>query len=206
MTKGFRVACMASGSGTDFQSIVDAVERGDVDAQVALLVCNLPDARVIERAKKHHIPVAVIDHRGKSREDFEREMIHAIDEEEVDLVVMVGFMRMLTGVFVSHYRNRLINIHPALLPSFPGTQGIKDALDYGVKVTGCTIHFVDEEMDHGPIIMQRAVNVKDGDSPDDLKNRVLQQEHQALPEVIQLFTRDRVRLEGRHVHILPEKK
>jgi len=196
-----RIAVLASGGGTDFQSIIDGVESGYIPGKIGLLVCNKKDAFCLERAKKHGIPGVVIDHRKKKREDFEREMTTAIDQHDVDLVVLAGFMRMLTPYFVSHYKGRLINIHPALLPSFAGTHAHRDALAYGVKVSGCSIHFVDEEMDHGPVIYQKAVPVFEGDDEDSLGARVLAEEHKYLPMVVKYFLEGRIRIVNRKVFI-----
>lgn len=195
------IAVLASGSGTDFQSIVDAVESGYIPGKVALLICNNKDAYVLERAKRHNIKAVYIDHRGKTREEFEREMAKEIDKHHIKLIVLAGFMRMLTPYFVNKYKGRLINIHPALLPSFPGTRAHRDALAYGVKVSGCTIHFVDEEMDHGPIIFQKAVEVKEEDTENTLRQRVLKEEHKYLPMVVKYFLEGRIRVEGRKVYI-----
>ena len=196
-----RIAVLASGGGTDFQSIIDGVESGYIPGKIGLLVCNKKDAFCLERAKKHGIPGVVIDHRKKKREDFEREMTTAIDQHDVDLVVLAGFMRMLTPYFVSHYKGRLINIHPALLPSFAGTHAHRDALAYGVKVSGCSIHFVDEEMDHGPVIYQKAVAVFEGVDEDSLGARVLAEEHKYLPMVVKYFLEGRIRIVNRKVFI-----
>jgi len=195
------IGVLASGRGTDFQSIVDAVERGDLDVNISILICNNKDAPVIERAKRHGIDWRYIDHRGKTREEFEREVVKALKEKNVELVVFAGFMRLVTSYLINEFKNRIINIHPSLLPSFPGTQGQKDALDYGVKVTGCTIHFVNESVDGGPIIWQKAVPVKEDDTVETLSQRILEEEHRFLPLVIKLFAEGRLKVEGRRVRI-----
>ncbi len=192
---------LASGRGTDFQSIVDAVERGDLDADLAIMICNNKDAPVIGRAKKHNIPWVYIDHRGKSREEFEREVVRELKAREVDLVVFAGFMRIVTTYFVDQFRGRIINIHPSLLPSFPGTHAQKDAVEWGSKVSGCTVHFVDESVDGGPIIFQKAVPVYPEDTPDDLADRILEEEHKVLPYVIRLFAEGRLKIVERKVFI-----
>jgi len=197
------IGVLASGRGTNFQAIVDAIERGELtNAKVVVLVCNNPGAKVIERAKKHGIPYHVIDHRGKSREEFEREVVKVLRSYNVDLVVLAGFMRILTPYFINEFRNRIINIHPALLPSFPGTHAQRDALEYGVKITGCTVHFVDEKVDGGPIILQKAVEVKDDDTVETLAARILKEEHKILVKAIQLFADKKLKIEGRRVRIL----
>ncbi len=196
-----KVGVLASGRGTDFQSIVDARERGELDVDIAVLVCNNKDALVIERAKKHNVPWTYIDHRGKSREEFEREVVKELKAREVDLVVFAGFMRIVTGYFINQFRERIINIHPSILPSFPGTHAQKDAVDWGSKVSGCTVHFVDESVDGGPIIFQKAVPVYPEDTPEVLSNRILEAEHQVLPYVIRLFAEGRLTVEGRKVFV-----
>jgi len=198
-----KVGVLASGRGTDFQSLVDAKERGELDVDLAVLVCNVPGAPVTTRAEKHGVPVVVVDHRtyGKDREAFEREVVRVLRERRVDLVVFAGFMRLVTGYFIREFPLRIINIHPSLLPAFPGTHGQEDALRHGVKVTGCTIHFVDESLDGGPIILQTAVPVLEGDTPETLAARILEQEHVFLPLAVRLFAEGRLRVEGRIVHI-----
>ncbi|OGS51147.1 MAG: phosphoribosylglycinamide formyltransferase [Euryarchaeota archaeon RBG_16_68_12] len=197
------VGVLASGRGTDFQSLIDAKERGTLDVHFAVLICNVPGAPVIERAQGHGIPAVVVDHKGfgKDREAFEREVVRVLREHGVDLVVFAGFMRLVTGYFVREFPSRIINIHPALLPAFPGTHGQEDAIRHGVKVSGCTIHFVDESTDGGPIIFQKAVPVLDDDTPDTLAARILEQEHVFLPLAVQLFAEGRLKVEGRRVRI-----
>jgi phosphoribosylglycinamide formyltransferase-1 len=197
------VGVLASGRGTDFQSLIDAKERGALDVHLAVLVCNVPGAPVIERAERHGIPAVVVDHKGfgKDREAFEREVVRVFREHKIDLVVFAGFMRLVTGYFVREFPSRIINIHPALLPAFPGTHGREDAIRHGVKVSGCTIHFVDESTDGGPIILQKAVPVLDDDTPDTLAARILEQEHVFLPLAVRLFAEGRLRVEGRRVRI-----
>ncbi len=192
---------MASGRGSDFQSLIDAVEAGELDAELALLVCNSEDALAIERAKKHGVPWVYIDHRGKEREAFDREVAAVLKENEIDLIVLAGFMRILSPWFVREFKHRIINIHPSLLPSFPGAHGHRDALEWGVKVSGCTIHFVDEETDHGPIIIQKAVEVREDDTEDALSERILEWEHRLLPKAVQLYAEGRLQIEGRRVRV-----
>jgi len=196
-----RVAVMASGRGTDFQSIIDATERGEVDIDLALLIVNNKDALAIERARKHGIEWIFIDHRKKTRTEFEEEVIKELKARNMDLVVLAGFMRIVTSNLISHYPNRIINIHPSLLPAFPGVRGQGDALDHGVKVSGCTIHFVDESLDGGPIILQKAVEVLDDDTENTLADRILEQEHIFLPLAVKLFSEGRLKIEDRRVKI-----
>jgi len=196
-----RIAIMASGRGTDFQAIIDANSHGDVDVDIALLICNVPEAYVIQRAKDHGIPYVVIEHKGKAREEFDREIDEVLEENGIGLIVLAGFMRVLSSWFVSRWRDRIVNIHPALLPSFPGAHAHRDALNYGVKITGLTIHFVDEDVDHGPIIFQHPVKVEDDDDEDSLSRRVLEQEHIWYPRVIEWISNGKVSRNGRKVVI-----
>ena len=193
---------LASGRGTDLQSIIDAVGRGEVHAKIGVVLSDKPDAYALERAKKAGIPAFCIDRKQyDGREPFEEALIAALEEKGVTLVVLAGFMRILTPLFVRHYKGRILNIHPALLPSFPGAHAHRDVLAYGVKVSGCTIHFVDEGTDSGPIIAQAAVPVLDDDTEDTLGARVLAEEHKFYPQVIEWYCEGRLHIEGRHVRI-----
>jgi len=198
-----KVGVLASGRGTDFQSLVDARDRGDLEVDLAVLVCNVPDAPVLERAKTAHVPTAVVDHRpyGKDRVAFEREVVRILREKEVDLVVFAGFMRLVTRYFIDAFPGRIMNIHPSLLPAFPGAHAHRDALAAGVKVSGCTIHFVDASVDGGPIILQKAVPVLDDDTEERLSARILEQEHIFLPLAVRLFAEGRLTIDGRRVRI-----
>ena len=198
-----RIGVLASGRGTDFQSLVDARERGDLDVDLAVLVCNLPGAAVLDRAKAANVPAVVIDHRpyGKDREGFEREVLKILREKRVELVVFAGFMRLVSAAFIRAFPNRIINIHPSLLPAFPGAHAHRDAIAAGVKVSGCTIHFVDASVDGGPIILQKAVPILEDDTEDSLAARILEQEHILLPLAVRLFAEGRLRVEGRRVRI-----
>ncbi|MDG6220732.1 MAG: phosphoribosylglycinamide formyltransferase [Candidatus Thermoplasmatota archaeon] len=198
-----KVAVLASGRGSNFQALLDEKNSGELEVEFCVLVVNNKDAGAIGRAEANGIPWRFVDHRGKTREDFEKELIGVLDVFEPELVVLAGFMRILTPLFVEHYEGRLINIHPALLPSFPGTHGQLDALEHGVKVSGCTVHFVNTAVDGGPIILQRTVPVMEDDTVETLSARIIQQEHKALPEAVRLFAEKRLRLEGRRVRILP---
>lgn len=196
-----RIGVLASGRGTDFQSIVDSVEAGELNVDVAVLICNNPNAPVLERAAKHGVEAVVIDHRGKSREAFEEEVVAALKQRRVDLVVFAGFTRIVTSRFINAFPQRIINIHPSLLPAFPGTRAQRDALAFGVKVSGLTIHFVDESVDGGPIILQKAIPVRDDDTEESLSQRILEHEHVQLPFAIRLFAEGRIRVEGRRVRV-----
>ena len=198
-----RIGVLASGRGTDFQSLVDARKRGDLDVDLAVLVCNVPGAPVLDRAKAANVPAVVIDHRpyGKDREGFEREVLKILREKRVELVVFAGFMRLVSAAFIREFPSRIINIHPSLLPAFPGAHAQRDAIAAGVKVSGCTIHFVDASVDGGPIILQKAVPVLEDDTEDSLAARILEQEHILLPLAVRLFAEGRLRVEGRRVRI-----
>ena len=197
----FKIGVLASGRGSDFQALVDARDRGELGAEIALLVCNVPGAPVVARAEKAGVPVAVIDHKGKTRQQFEEEAAAALRERGVELVVFAGFMRLVTPYFVSQFPNRILNIHPSLLPAFAGAHGIRDALAHGVKVSGLTIHFVDASLDGGPIVLQKAVPVTDDDSEETLAARVLEWEHVMLPLAVRLLAEGRVTISGRKVTI-----
>jgi phosphoribosylglycinamide formyltransferase 1 len=198
-----RVGVLASGRGTDFQSLVDARDRGELDVDLAVLLCNVPGAPVLERAKRANVPAVTIDHRpfGKDREAFEREAIKVLRAHRVDLVVFAGFMRIVTATLVSAFPNRIMNIHPSLLPAFPGAHAHRDVLAAGAKVSGCTIHFVDASVDGGPFIFQKAVPVLEGDTEETLEARILEWEHRLLPLAVRLFGEGRIHVEGRRVRI-----
>lgn len=203
LRKKIRVGVLASGRGTDLQSIIDASEKKMIDAVVAVVISDNKDAFALVRAQRHGIPSVFIDPNGRTREQYDKAIDEILNEHQVDLVVGAGYMRILSPNFVKKWYGRLINIHPALLPSFKGVNGQGDALNYGVKITGCTTHFMDEEMDHGPIILQAAVKVLPDDDRDTLAERILQVEHQILPRTIQLFAEKRLQIDGRVVRIRP---
>ncbi|MDP3790557.1 MAG: phosphoribosylglycinamide formyltransferase [Candidatus Omnitrophota bacterium] len=196
------IAVLCSGSGTNLQAIIDNVKSGYIPAKIAFVLSDKPDAFALERAKKSGVETTVLNPKDyKTREEFDKEIIKNLKKQDVGLVVLAGFMRLLSPYFIKEYKNRIVNIHPALLPSFKGTHGIKDALDYGVKVTGVTVHFVDEHLDNGPIILQRAVEVKKDDTEETLLERVHGEEHKIYPEAVKLFAEGRLKIEGRRVVI-----
>jgi len=203
------IAVLVSGSGSNLQSIIDRIESGALDAEVRLVISNKAGAFGIERAKKHKIPYKVLLHTDfRSREAFDQAMVDAITAAGVTpgpkgngLVVMAGFMRIVTHTLLGQFENRVINIHPALLPSFPGVHGQADAASYGVKIAGCTVHFVDEQMDHGPVIIQAAVPCQAGEDGDVLEPRILKLEHRIFPQAIQWFAEGRLKIKGRHVEL-----
>lgn len=201
--KKLSVGVLASGSGTDLQSIIDASEKDMIDAQVVVVICDKEDALALNRAKTHHISGFFVDPKGKDRAAHESEIDAILRTHQVELVVGAGYMRLLSPSFVKKWHHKLINIHPTLLPSFKGTNGQRDALQYGVKISGCTTHFMDSDMDHGPIILQAAVQVLPDDNRDALAARILAVEHQILPRTVHLFAQKRLLVEDRTVVILP---
>ena len=198
-----KLGVLCSGRGTDLQSIIDAIGRGEVNAEIAVVLADKPEAFALERAKKAGIKAVCVNRKQyDGREPFEKALIEKLEAAGVTLVVLAGFMRILTPYFVGHFAGRIMNIHPALLPSFPGAHAHRDVLAYGVKVSGCTVHFVDEGTDSGPIIMQAAVPVLDDDTEETLGARVLKEEHRIYPECIRLYCEGKLKVEGRKVTIL----
>jgi phosphoribosylglycinamide formyltransferase-1 len=198
-----RVAILLSGRGSNFLALSDAIEAGDVPAEIVLVISNREEAPGLEHARKRGYKALFIPSKGKKREDFDREMAEELKKEQVDVICLAGFMRLLSSYFVQQFPSQILNIHPSLLPSFPGLEGQKQALEWGAKVTGCTVHFVDEALDHGPIIVQRAVPVEDDDDDETLSRRILEQEHKIYPEALRLVCEGRVQIEGRRARILP---
>ncbi len=196
-----KLIVLASGSGTNLQSIIDKCRAGKIKAGVAAVISDKEDAYALERARKNNIPAFFIDPKGKSREQFDNAASEIIEHFKPDLIVLAGFMRILSPFFVKKYKWRIINIHPALLPSFPGTHGYEDAWKYGVKISGCTVHFVDDGCDTGPIILQKVNEIFETDSFESFKERGLKIEHEAFPEAIKLFLEGRLNIEGRKVRI-----
>lgn len=186
---------LVSGSGTNLQAILDAVTDGVLDAQIRIVISNKPDVQALERARLAGVPTLVLPHRNyPSRDAFDQALVEQLKASGVSWVVLAGFMRVLTPAFLSAFERRVINIHPALLPSFPGVHAQKQALDYGVKIAGCTVHLVDGGVDTGPIIAQRAVPVLDDDDEQRLARRILEQEHQVFVEVLGWIAQDRLRI------------
>jgi len=197
------IAVLCSGSGTNLQAIIDSVKSGYIPATIALVVSDNKKAFALERAKKAGIETLILEKKSfKTRDDFDKEIIRNLKKKNIELVVLAGFMRLLSSHFIKEYKNRIMNIHPALLPAFKGTHGIKDALEYGAKVTGPTVHFVDEELDHGAVILQKAVEIKEGDTEENLLERVHAEEHKIYPEAIKLFVEGKLKMEGRRVRIV----
>jgi phosphoribosylglycinamide formyltransferase-1 len=198
-----RIAVVASGRGSNFQAVIDAIRKGTVPAECTALITDNPKAYAIERAQKAGIPCRIIDYAMfPSREVYEQALLLTLLEADVDLFVLAGYMRILGASIIRAFPQKIINIHPALLPSFTGLHAQQQAVQYGVKVAGCSVHFVDESLDGGPIILQKCLPVLDSDDEDALAERILALEHQCLPEAIRLFCEGRLVIEGRKVRIL----
>jgi len=199
------IAVLISGSGSNLQAIIDQAEAGSLPITICCVISNRVDAFGLERARTHGIPALCIPSKGTTREDHEREIVAELERCGVELVVLAGYMRLLGHDLLERYKGRVINIHPALLPSFPGSHGYEDAWNYGVKVSGCTVHFVDEGCDTGPIIMQAVNPVEPDDTFETFRQRGLSIEHRVLPEAIRLYCAGRLRIEGRRVIVEPDR-
>lgn len=202
MQKPLNIAILASGNGTNAQAMLDRIESGVLSAKVGLIVCNRPGAGVLDRARKAGAPYVLLDHTHyRQREDFDRKLVDVVQKYGCELVVLAGYMRLLSPVFLNAFAGRVINLHPALLPSFPGLHGGADALAHGVAITGCTVHFVEEEMDSGPAIIQAAVPVVRGEGEDTLMQRIHALEHRIYPQAVQWFAEGRISRQGRQVMV-----
>ncbi len=197
-----KIGVVVSGRGSNLQSIIDHIAEGKLNVEIAVVVSDHKEAFALERAAKAGIPTAVVERKGcKDKAEFEDIIDAALREAGAEAVVLAGFMRILTGHFISRWEHKIINIHPALLPSFKGLDAQGQAVDYGVKVAGCTVHFVDEGTDTGPIILQKVVPVLDDDTEETLAARILVEEHKALPEAIQLWADGKLTIKGRKVYV-----
>ncbi|HZS50792.1 MAG TPA: phosphoribosylglycinamide formyltransferase [Bryobacterales bacterium] len=194
-----RLGILLSGRGSNFEAIADNAAAGVIPAQIAIVISNNPNAAGLEKARARGIPAAAIPSKGMEREPYDRLVAAELQKRQVDLVCLAGFMRLLSAWFVRQYPSRILNIHPALLPAFPGLEAQKQALEHGVKISGCTVHFVDEFLDAGPIIAQAAVEVRDDDTEETLSARILAEEHRIYTEAINLVLSGRYRIEGRRV-------
>ena len=196
------IGVLASGRGTNLQVIIEAIKEGKIEGRISIVISDNPDAYALKRARQHNIETRYINFKEfKNREDYDKEIIKALEEKKIDLVVLAGYMRILTPYFINVYKNKIMNIHPALLPSFPGLHAQRQAVEYGVKISGCTVHFVDEGVDSGPIILQKSVEVKAADTEESLAEKILKEEHQIYPRAIQLFSQGRLVIKGRKVFI-----
>ncbi len=194
-----RLGILISGRGSNFEAIADSVSRGELAAEIAAVISNRPDARGLEAARRRGLPAVSLPSRGLDREVYDRMLIEELRKYRVDLVCLAGFMRLLSAGFIRAFPQRILNIHPSLLPAFPGLDAQQQALEHGVKITGCTVHFVDEDLDAGPIILQRAVPVEDDDTVETLSARILAEEHRLYTEAIRMVLAGRYRIEGRRV-------
>jgi phosphoribosylglycinamide formyltransferase-1 len=202
MREPLRVGVLASGRGSNFRALAGAAAAGRIPPAVVVLVCDRPGAPVLEIARSLRVEAIVIDPKQHpSREAHEKAVIGALEERRVGLVCLAGYMRLLSGSFVGHFAGRLLNIHPSLLPAFPGLRPHRQALEHGVKLSGATVHFVDEGVDTGPIVLQAAVPVLPDDTEATLSDRILAEEHRLYPEAVRLFALGRLEIQGRHVHI-----
>ena len=191
------VAILLSGRGSNFVALAEAIERGEIPARIVAVISDLEQAPGLEHARDKGYPSWFVSSRDRSREGFDRDVVSRLEKAGTEIVCLAGFMRLLSPYFVRRFPTRVLNIHPSLLPSFPGLHAQRQAVSWGARVSGCTVHFVDEELDHGPIILQRAVPVMDDDDENALSARILQIEHQVYPEALRLVCQDRVKVEGR---------
>ena len=196
------IGVLVSGRGTNLQAIIEAIEEDKIAGEIKVVMSDNPDAYALKRAQQYHIDTRYVDFKEfKDRESYDKKIIKILKEKKIELVVLAGYMRILSPYFIRSYKNKIINIHPALLPSFPGLHAQRQTLEYGVKVSGCTVHFVDEGVDSGPIILQKAVEVSDDDTEESLAEKILKEEHQIYPQAIQLFSESRLMIKGRKVLI-----
>ena len=199
------VAILLSGRGSNFMALADAIDRGEIPARIVAVISNREEAPGLEHARTRGYPTAFVSSRGRSRDEFDGEVVARLEEAGAEIVCLAGFMRLLSPLFVRHFPMRVLNIHPSLLPAFPGLHAQEQAVAWGSKVSGCTVHFVDEELDHGPVILQRTVPVLDDDDEESLSARILEVEHQVYPEALRLICQDQIRVAGRRVVRLDEE-
>ena len=199
-----RFGILISGRGSNMEALIDAALAGTIPATPAVVIANLPDAAGLEKARDRGVPTAVVEHRSApSREAHERAVLEVLRQHRVELVCLAGYMRLLSAVFLEAFPRRVLNIHPSLLPAFPGLEAAAQAVRHGVRVSGCTVHFVDPGLDQGPIVLQAAVEVRPEDTPAQLARRILEQEHRIYVEAVRLFCEGRLRIDGRRVRITP---
>lgn len=197
-----KLGILLSGRGSNFEAIAENLRKGVLNAEIAIVISNVADARGLESARRRNLKACFVDPCGKSREAYDREVVSLLQKESVDLICLAGYMRILSPFFIQQFPGRILNIHPALLPAFKGLEAQKQALECGVKVSGCTVHFVDEGVDSGPILLQVAVPVEEGDTEESLSARILKEEHRLYSQAIQLVLEGRVQVTGRRVQIL----
>ncbi len=194
-----QIGVLISGRGSNLQALIDAGTRGELGGKVAIVLSNVADAPGLEHARRAAVPTVVLDHKGRKREEYDAEVVSILQEHGVELVCLAGFMRLLSPTFVRAFPGRILNVHPALLPAFPGLQAQRQAFEYGVKVSGATVHLVDEGLDSGPIVAQEAVPVRSDDTAESLAVRILEVEHRLYPRAVRLLLEGRSRVEGRRV-------
>lgn len=199
------IAILLSGRGSNFLALSDAIEIGRVNARIVLVLSNLNNALGLQHAQERNYKIICVPSKGIPREDYDRQVVNELKTANTEIVCLAGFMRLLSAWFVQQYPHRILNIHPSLLPSFPGLHAQRQALEWGAKVSGCTVHLVDEKLDHGPIIAQQTVPVHDDDTEETLSARILKKEHEIYPEALNLMCENRIRVENRRVITLPEK-
>jgi len=200
--KKARIGVLASGGGSNLQALIDACENNFIPGKIVIVISDKSEAYALERARRHDIKALSIDPKNfPSRESFDLKLVEILKGENLDLICLAGYMRILSSVFIKAFPDKIMNIHPALLPSFPGLHAQKQAFDYGVKVAGCTVHFVDEKVDHGPIIIQAAIPVFENDTAETLQKRILEKEHIIYPQAVKWFCEGRLRIVGRRVRI-----
>ena len=198
-----KIGVLVSGRGSNLQAIIDAIEAKKINAEIAVVISNVLGVAALDRAKKHGIKAVVVsDKEFNDKSSYEKEMIAELEKNNVGLVCLAGYMKLISPEFVRHFKGKMMNIHPALLPAFPGLHVQRKALEHGVKVSGCTVHFVDDGCDTGPIIIQAAVPVLDDDTQESLSARILEQEHRIYPEAIRLFSEGKLKIEGRRVKVI----
>jgi phosphoribosylglycinamide formyltransferase-1 len=197
------IAVLVSGRGSNLQAMIDSIENGYLKARISVVISDIENAYALGRAKKHGIEAVFVDpEKYSSKELYEKQVLAVLKKHNAELILLAGYMKILGKTLLSAYKDRIINIHPALLPAFPGLHAQKQAFEHGVKVAGCTVHFVDETLDGGAIILQCCVEVKEDDTDETLAERILEQEHKIYPEAVKLFVENRMRIEGRKVKIL----
>lgn len=194
-----QLGILISGRGSNFEAIADSIDSGAIHARIAVVIANRPEARGLDVARRRGLNAVSIPSKGLDREVYDRMLVEELDKHQADLVCLAGFMRLLSAYFIRHFPNRILNIHPSLLPAFPGLDAQHQALAHGVKITGCTVHFVDEELDAGPILVQAAVSVRDEDTVETLSARILEQEHRIYSEAIRTVLGGHYHIEGRRV-------
>jgi phosphoribosylglycinamide formyltransferase-1 len=197
-----KVAILISGRGSNMVALLDAMREGRLDAEAAVVISNVESAPGIAKAQERGAETLVVSHKGRAREEHDLDMARQMKRRGVSLVCLAGYMRLVSPALIREFEDRILNIHPSLLPAFPGLDAQRQALDHGVKVTGCTVHIVDEQLDHGPIVLQRAVDVRDGDTVETLSARILEQEHRVYPEAVARVLSPRFRVEGRRTYLV----